>query len=181
MAAVSSLNSLSVENPKRPASLLTATTGNTTLMVFPLTPRVLVLAALTGVPPVVTALATSAAPALPAPPGVPDGASMSQATSATTMAMTMAAVRNCIASGRRRRRRQDRPNGARGLNALRCAVISMLASILTLLHGGPCRRPPPSVPRPEGPRRSHQGRRPGPSGQRGSLQALPRPPRGPAP
>src|SRR5580704_5313631 len=181
MDAVCSLNSLSGANPKRPASLLTATTGNTTLMVFPLIPRVLVLAALMGVPPVVTALETSAAPALPAPPGVPDGASISQATSAATMAMTMAAVRNCVAIGRRRRRRQDRPNGARGLRALRRADTSMLASILTLLHGGPCRRPPRSVPRPEGPRRSHQGRRPGPSGQRGSRRAPPRPPRGPAP
>ena len=113
----------------------------------------LVLACVTGVAlvldDVVPDEATSAAPALPDPPGVPVGARTSQATSPTTMAMKMSAVRTCVARGRRRMRRQDRPNGARGWKpAPLCAGTSMLASIFTLLHGGLHRRPPRSGRRP---------------------------------
>src|ERR1700677_4824909 len=125
-----------------------ATTGKTTLMLVAVTPRVLVLAWETGVA-VVLDDATSAAPALPDPPGVPAGARTSHAMSPTTMAMMMSAVRTCVARGRRRMRRQDRPSGARGWkNAPRCAGASMLASIFTLLHGGLHRRPPRSGPTP---------------------------------
>ena len=126
-----------------------ATTGNTTLMVVAVTPRVLVLAWLTGVPLALFALATSAAPAAPGLPGVPEGARATQASSATTMASTMTAVRTCMARGRRRSRRQERPNGARGwCNAPRGAETSVLVPILTLLRRGLDRRPPRWGPRP---------------------------------
>src|SRR5580700_10311118 len=125
-----------------------ATTGKTTLMVVAVTPRVLVLAWETGVA-VVLDDPNSAAPALPDPPGVPAGARTSHAMSPTTMAMIMSAVRTCVARGRRRMRRQDRPSGARGWKAAsRCAETSMLASIFTLPHGGLHRRPRQSAPRP---------------------------------
>src|ERR1700722_9846463 len=120
-----------------------ATMGNTTLMLVALTPRLLVLAWVTGVALVLDA--TSAAPAVPDPPGVPAGARTNQATSPTTMAMMITAVRTCVARGRRRRRRQDRPSGAKGRPpAPRGAGTSMLASILTLLRRGQGRRHPPS-------------------------------------
>ena len=82
------------------------------------TPRVLVLAWLTGVG-VNARAAGSAAPAMPPPPGVPEGASTSQAINPTTMAMTMSAVRTCMARGRRRSRRHERRTGAQGAKAPR--------------------------------------------------------------
>src|ERR1700691_2826655 len=122
IAGICWLYSLSWAKPSFPARLLMATIGKTTLMLVAVTPRVLVLAWETGVAVVLDA--HSAAPALADPPGVPAGARTSQAMSPTTMAMTMRAGR------------QDRPNGARGWNAPRCAETSMLASIFTLLRGG---------------------------------------------
>src|SRR5271156_3160134 len=148
IAGTCSLYSLSSAKPSLPARLFMATTGKTTLMVVGVTPRLLVLACVTGVA-LVLDEATSAAPALPDPPGVPVGARTSQATSPTTMAMMMSAVRTCVARGRRRMRRHDRPNGARGWKtAPFCAGTSMLASIFSLLHGGLRRRPPRSGRRP---------------------------------
>ena len=81
-------------------------------MLVAVTPRVLVLALLTGVGAALDwaeldCVATSAAPAVPPPPGVPEGASISQAMSATTMATTMiaggilalACIANFVAKG----------------------------------------------------------------------------------
>src|ERR1700722_17092007 len=109
-----------------------ATTGNTTLIAVVLTPRVLVSAWLGGVGALLECSAGSAAPADPDPPGEPEGAKISQATKPTTMAITMSAVRTCLARGRRRKRRHDRPRGAQGCQTPRCAGTSMLASIVTL-------------------------------------------------
>src|SRR3984885_850029 len=129
IAGICSLYSLSSAKPSFPARLLMATTGKTTLMLVAVTPRGLVLAWETGVAAVLDG-PNSAAPALPDPPGVPAGARTSQAMSPTTMAMMMSAVRTCVARGRRRMRRQERPNGARGWKpAPLCAGTSMLASI----------------------------------------------------
>src|ERR1700683_386284 len=119
MAGICSLYSLSSAKPSLPARLLTATTGKTTLMDVLETPRSLVLAWLTGVDEDEDVEARStgtAAPALPPPPGVPAGASTSQAMSPTTMATTISTVRSCMPRGRRRRRRHDRPIGAQGRN-----------------------------------------------------------------
>src|ERR1700683_2564580 len=81
IAGICSLNSLSAAKPSLPARLLTATTGNTTLMLVAVTPRLLVLAWVTGIALVLDDDGTSAAPALPDPPGVPAGARTSQAMS----------------------------------------------------------------------------------------------------
>src|SRR5580692_144631 len=151
MAGICSLYSLSVANPNLPAWLLTATTGNTTLISVFETPRLLVLAWLTGVKPCVPdPFGRSAAPAAPAPPGVPDGAKASQATRPTTIATTMSAVRICMARGRRRKRRHDRAIGANGFHMVRCPGTWVLASMVTLLRFDLCGldRPPRAGPTP---------------------------------
>src|ERR1700722_9054887 len=165
-----------------------ATTGKTTLIEVAVTPRVLVLAWLTGVGAALDwaeldCVATSAAPAVPPPPGVPEGASISQAMSATTMATTMIAVRICMARGRRRSRRHERPSAAAGCRTPRRVATSIVASIVTLLRYGllPPGRFRQSDLRPSRPRRSHQGRRPEPSDLRGPPRAARRPPPGPTP
>ncbi len=138
MAGTCSLYSLSAEKPSLPARLLMATTGKTTLISVLETPRVLVLACPTGVAVELDELWTSAAPATPEPPGVPDGAKASQTTRPTTMATTMTAVRICMARGRRRRRRHDRPIGAAGFHIARCPSAPALASMVTLLRFDRC-------------------------------------------
>ncbi len=186
---ICSLYSLSCEKPSRPARLLMATTGKTTLMLDAVTPRLLVLAELGGEAPVDLDDAASAAPADPAPPGLPEGAKATQATRPTTTATTMRTVRTCTAAGRRRKRRQDRPSGARGFRARRRVVLPLRVPMLILLRRGRPHRAPPGDRRrrgrsdrmPSRPRRSHQGRRPAPSGQRGPPRAVPRPPPTPAP
>src|ERR1700749_2132777 len=60
IAGICSLYSLSSAKPSFPARLLMATTGNTTLMLVAVTPRVLVLAWLGGVALVLLLVATSA-------------------------------------------------------------------------------------------------------------------------
>src|ERR1700684_2668637 len=97
VAGICSVYSLSSAKPSLPARLLMATTGKTTLMLVAVTPRVLVLAWLGAV--AVLLDVTSGAPAPPPPPGVPDGASTSQATRPTTIATIMRAVRTCTARG----------------------------------------------------------------------------------
>src|ERR1700691_1781692 len=84
IAGICWLYSLSSAKPSFPARLLMATTGKTTLMLVAGTPRVLVLAWVTGVAWVLDD-APSPAPALLDPPGVPAGARTSHAMSPTTM------------------------------------------------------------------------------------------------
>ena len=130
--------SLSSANPSCPASLLMATTGKTTLMACAVTPRVLVLAWLTGVGADEAETGTTAAPAPSGEPGVPDGARASQTISPTTTASTMSTVRICMARGRRRRRRQLRPSGRSGLGGRIhpvCADMFMVVTALPLIHG----------------------------------------------
>ena len=87
MALVWSPYSLSSDRPSRPAMLLSEMTGKTTLMAWAETPRVLVLAWLTGVTVAAAAVTgTSLAPAPCAEPGVPDGAITIQMTRPTTTA-----------------------------------------------------------------------------------------------
>src|SRR3974390_482991 len=180
MAEVCSLNSLSVANPSLPARLLTATTGKTTLIAVLETPRSLVLAWETGVPWDVVASLGSAAPAVPPP--LPDGARTNHATKPTTMTTMISTVRSCMIAGRLRRRRHERPTGANGFHETRRTDIFRLPSIVTLLRSRPnfprLRR---RGPMPGEPRRSHQGTRPTPSGQRGPDRADPPQPPGPAP
>src|SRR5580692_1390969 len=99
MAGICSLYSLSCEKPSLPARLLMATTGKTTLISVFETPRVLVLAWVTGTAVVADAVLVptgrSAAPAAPDPPGDPEGAKASHATRPATIATTMRAVRTC--------------------------------------------------------------------------------------
>ena len=126
-----------------------ATTGNTTLMDVAETPRELVLAWLTGV---TADVDVSAAPATPPPP--PEGASRSHATRKTTMATTTRTVRTCMARGRRRNRRQERPSTATGLDAAAQRTLAaddpvcVFASINSLLC---CRTRRPPDPRRPGP------------------------------
>src|ERR1700722_5985322 len=116
MALCWSPSSLSSYRPSRPAILLSEMTGKTTLMAWAETPRVLVLAWLTGVTAAAAAfIGTSLAPAPCAEPGVPDGAITIQMTRPTTTARIIRTVRICMARGRRRKRRQVRPTGASGL------------------------------------------------------------------
>src|SRR5581483_6487747 len=117
-------NSTSPAKPSWPERLLRFTTGNTTLIDFALTPRVLVLAWSTGVPAAPSAVraATSWGPepagaetlgrlADPERPGGPvgvlGGALATYATRPPTVPSATATVRSCMARGRRRKRRAE--------------------------------------------------------------------------
>src|ERR1700735_265878 len=126
MALVCWPYSLSSARPRRPAMLESEMTGKTTLIVLVETPRELVLAWLTGV--TLADAATSLAPAPSADPGVPDGARMIQTTRVMITARIITMVRICMAAGRRRSRRQVRPNGAVGLN-----VDVLIVPLLSLI------------------------------------------------
>ena len=192
-----SLYSLSSANVELPGHAVDGEiTGKTTLMACAVTPRVLVLAWLTGVGVDVdadeAATGTTAAPAPSGDPGVPDGARVSQTIRPTTTAEH---------DEHRADLHGTRAVGASGASCARSAAADWAASSIRLAGGvlmvpspsssltgclrSTVRRPvgarTASVRRPRVPRRSRQGRPPGPAGRRAPPRVAHRPPPVPAP